>query len=182
MATATENAKHWGILAEFETTPSLYHACEDVRDAGYTKWDAHTPFPVHGLDDAMGMKKSVLPWIVLVCGLTGTTIATALQGWVHSIEYPLVISGKPLFALPAYVPIMFELSVLLSAFGCVFGMLALNKLPQLNHPLMASERFERVTDDRFFISIESTDPKFDADETRALLEKAGATHIEFVGK
>ncbi len=172
--------KAWGLLAEFETAQDVYHACEGVRDAGYTKWDAHTPFPVHGLDGAMGLKPSVLPWIVLCMGLTGTTIAVSLQYWVHSVEYLIVISGKPFLAGPAYVPIIFELSVLLSAFGCLFGMLGLNKLPMLNHPLFRSRRFERVTDDRFFISIEATDPRYDADSTAELLRKAGASHVEVV--
>ena len=177
---AAKTSRSWGLLAEFESAQAIYHACAHVRDAGFRDWDAHTPFPVHGLDKAMGLKPTILPWIVLCIGLTGTATAIALQGWVHSIEYPLVISGKPFFALPAYVPIIFELSVLFSAFAAVFGMLGLNRLPMLHHPLFRSRRFERVTDDRFFISIEATDPKFDADRTRQLLEEAGATHVELV--
>jgi hypothetical protein len=173
-------ARAWGLLAEFETAAAVFHACEGVRDAGFTRWDAHTPFPVHGLDDAMGLKPTVLPWIVLALGLTGMSIAISLQYWVHSVEYLIVISGKPYLAGPAYVPIIFELSVLFSAFGCVFGMLGLNGLPRLNHPLFRSRRFDRVSDDRFFISIESTDPKFDAQATEALLRKVGATHVEVV--
>lgn len=174
------NSQHWGVLAEFETAQTIYHACQKVRDAGFTHWDAHTPFPVHGLDGAMGLKKSVLPWIVLVCGLTGTTTAITLQWWVHAVEYPLVISGKPLFALPAYVPIIFELSVIFSAFAAVIGMLALNGLPRLHHPLLAVERFERASDDRFFISIEARDAKFDAAKTAEFLHSIGARHVELV--
>jgi hypothetical protein len=170
---------HWGALAEFESAAAIFQACEKTRDAGFTKWDAYTPFPVHGLDDAMGLKPSFLPWIVLVIGLSGTTLAVALQYWVHAHAYELVISGKPLAAWPAYVPIIFELSVLFSAFAAVFGMLAINKLPMLNHPLFNSRRFERVTDDRFYIAIESDDPKF-GDDVFKFLEGLGATHVEYV--
>lgn len=177
---SANKTKLFGVLAEFETPATLFHACEHVRDAGFGKWDAHTPFPVHGLDGAMGMKRSKLPWIVLVFGLTGMATAFCLQSWVHSIEYPLVISGKPLFALPAYVPIIFELSVLFSAFASVFGMLALNGLPRLEHPLFGSKRFDRASDDRFFISIEAGDPKFDAEKTVEFLRGLGATHVELV--
>ncbi|MCB9507086.1 MAG: DUF3341 domain-containing protein [Myxococcales bacterium] len=170
----------WGVLAEFSSAQQIYHACEQVRDAGFKKWDAYTPFPVHGLDKAQGLPASFLPWIVLVVGLTGTATAIGLQYWVHAIAYPLVISGKPFAAWPAYVPIIFELSVLFSAFAAVFGMLAINRLPMLNHPLFTSERFGRASDDRFFIAIEATDPKFDADRTTAFLQGLGADHVEFV--
>ncbi|MFT4703713.1 MAG: hypothetical protein ACI81R_001405 [Bradymonadia bacterium] len=172
--------KHWGLLAEYNTPAELYQACEEIRDAGFQKWDAHTPFPVHGLDKAMGLPLSFLPWLVLVVGLSGTASAVALQYYVHSIAYTLVISGKPFFALPAYVPIIFELSILFSAGAAVFGMLAINRLPMWNHPLFTSRRFERVTDDRFFISIESSDPKFDGAATHDLLSGTGASHVEYV--
>ncbi len=179
-AKTTNTSPHWAVLAEFETAQAIYTACEQVRDAGYKQWDAYTPFPVHGLDKAQGLKSSFLPWIVICVGLTGTITAIALQYWVHTGGYPLVISGKPLAAWPAYVPIIFELSVLFSAFATVFGMLAINKLPMLNHPLFNSTRFERVTDDRFFIAIESTDPKYAGEGTMDFLKGIGATHVEYV--
>lgn len=171
---------HYGILAEFTTPAALYHACEQVRDAGFTRWDAHTPFPVHGLDKAMGLRRSPLPWIVLASGLTGAAAGFGLQWWVHSYAYPLVISGKPLLAWPAYIPITFELGVLFAAFGAVLGMLGLNRLPMHHHPLFRSRVFERVTDDGFFISIESWDPRFDPTATRALLESLGARNVELL--
>ena len=176
-----DGAPHYGLLAEFATPSDLYRACERVRDAGYTRWDAHTPFPVHGLDRAMGMTRSVLPWIILVMGLAGAMLGFALQTWVHSSAYPLEISGKPHFAWPAYVPITFELGVLFGALGAVFGMLGLNQLPMHYHPLFHSERFERASDDAFFVSIEASDPKFDAVTTRQLLESLGARHVELLG-
>jgi hypothetical protein len=172
--------RQYGILAEFATTADLYHACERLRDAGFTRWDAHTPFPVHGLERAMGLPRSPLPWIVLVAGLTGAAVGFGLQWWVHAAAYPLVISGKPYLAWPAYIPITFELSVLFAAFGAVLGMLGLNRLPMHHHPLFRSKVFERVTDDAFFISIESWDPQFEASATGKLLESLGARRVELL--
>lgn len=177
---ASQSNQPWGLLAEFDSTYGLYHAAEKVRDAGFQKWDAHTPFPVHGLDDAMGLGPSKLPWITLAMALTGLAFSFSLQMWVATIQYPMVISGKPLASIPAFVPIMFELTVLFGAFGTVFGMLFLNRLPMLYHPLFTSERFDRVTDDKFFISIESTDSKFDAEKTEAFLRTIGAKHVEVI--
>jgi hypothetical protein len=176
-----EGTEHFGVLARFEGPRDLYHACEEVRDAGYTRWDAHTPFPVHGLDAAMGMSPSRLPWIVLVTGLSGAVGGMLLQWWISVKAYPLVISGKPLFSWPAFVPVTFELGVLCGALGAVFGMFALNKLPMLYHPLFRSQEFERVSDDGFFISVEAWDPKFDASRTADLLRKAGARSVELIG-
>jgi hypothetical protein len=170
----------YGFLAEFTTPADLYHACERVRDAGFTRWDAHTPFPMHGIEQAMGLRRSPLPWIVLAMGLTGAALGFGLQWWVHAKAYPLVISGKPFFSWPAFIPITFELGVLFGALGAVFGMFALNRLPMHHHPLFRSKVFERVSDDGFFISIESWDPKFDQAATRTLLESLGARSVEVV--
>ena len=170
----------YGILGEFSTPADLYRACEHVRDAGFTRWDAHTPFPVHGLEKAMGLRRSPLPWIVLVLGLAGAVFGMALQWWVHTQAYPLVISGKPFFSWPAFVPVTFELGVLFAALGAVFGMFGLNRLPMHHHPLFRSRVFERVTDDAFFISIESWDPQFDPTATGKLLESVGARRVELL--
>lgn len=170
----------FGALAEFATPAELYHACEGVRDAGYTRWDAHAPFPVHGLERAMGLRASRLPWVVLVMALGGGAAGMGLQGWVSTIAYPLVISGKPFFSWPAFVPVTFELAVLGGALGAVFGMFAMNQLPTLHHPLFASKRFERASDDGFFLSIESWDPQFDRDRTVDLLRRLGAREVELV--
>ena len=173
-------AKEFGLLAEFTTTSGVYHACEKVRDAGYQAWDAHTPFPVHGLDRAMGIKRSPLPWVILVMGLSGAGSALLLQWWVAVKASPLIIAGKPLFSWQAFVPVTFEVGVLFAALGAVFGMLHFARLPRHHHPLFASRRFERVTDDRFFISIEATDPKYDPQGTLDFLQSLGATHVEKV--
>jgi hypothetical protein len=175
-----EGTPYFGALAEFATPADIYRACERVRDAGYTRWDAHTPFPVHGLEGAMGMTRSKLPFIVLVMGLGGAATGFGLQTWVHTMAYPLTISGKPFFTWPAFIPITFELGVLGGALGAVFGMLALNKLPMHHHPIFEAPRFARFSDDAFFISIESWDPKFDPIQTVRLLQSSGASHVELV--
>jgi len=170
----------YGVLARFETPGALLRACEQVRDAGYTRWDAHTPFPVHGLDRAMGMKASVLPWIVLVLGLGGAGGGMLMQWWIAAVAYPLVISGKPFFSWQAFVPVTFELGVLLAAVAAVLSMILLSRLPMHHHPLFNSSEFERASDDGFFISIESWDREFDVARTRKLLESLGAAHVETV--
>jgi hypothetical protein len=166
------------LLAEFDTPGACLHAAEKLRDAGYKYFDAHTPFPVHGMDAAMGMRPSVLGWIVLVMGITGLTAAATMILWMNGIDYPLIIGGKPPGSIPSMVPVCFELTILFSAFGAVFGMLGLNKLPRHHHPVFESERFRAATDNKFFVSVESDDPKFDPAKTRELLESAKATHIE----
>ncbi len=167
-------------LAEFDTTSGVLHAAEKVRDAGFTKWDVHTPFPIHGMDGAMGLTESKLGLIVFGAGATGLIGAFLMMLWMNGIDYPLIIGGKPPESIPSMVPILFECTVLLSGITAVFGMLGLNKLPRHHHPIFYSKRFERGSDDRFFISIEAGDPKFDLDKTRELLSSLHPTHIELV--
>lgn len=162
------------------STGELYSACEALRDAGYKDFDAHTPFPVHGLEHAMGIPPSRLPWIVLAAAITGFASALVMQIWMTVTDYPLVIGGKPFLTLPSYVPITFELTVLFSAFGAFFGMWGLNKLPRLFHPVMQHPSFARFSDDRFFVSVEATDPQYDAVKTRELLQGLGFKELEEV--
>jgi hypothetical protein len=171
-----DGTRPFALVGYFETPGQLYHACEQVKEAGF-KQDAHTPFPVHGLEKAMGLPPSKLPWIVLGHAFLGGTGIFALMAWVHAIDYPQNISGKVLFAWQAYVPVTFEITVLLSAFGAFFGMWALNRLPQLFHPVMQHPSFERASDDRFFISIETEDEAVDIERARALLKKLGAHEV-----
>lgn len=178
--TSTPTSGPFAVLAEFATPDGLLYGCQQVRDAGFTRWDAHSPFPVHGFEKAMGLSRSWVSLFVLVLGLGGAAGGMLLQWWVSVQAYPLVISGKPLFSWPAFVPIMFECGVLGGALGAVLGFLLLSRLPRHHHPLFESERFERVTDDRFFISIETADPEFDETATRELLESSGATVVETV--
>ncbi|MCH1495596.1 MAG: DUF3341 domain-containing protein [Rubripirellula sp.] len=169
-----------GIVAEYESVDSLLNACRRVRDAGYKKTDAYTPFPVHGIDKALGIKPTVLPWIVLGCGLTGTVTALVMQIWMNSIDYPYIISGKPYISLPAFIPVAFELTVLFSSFGAFFGMWALNGLPRLSNPLFTDPRFDRVTDDRFFLYVDASDDSYDEKAVREIYEQTGGEHINNV--
>ena len=168
------------MLAEYAGVDDILRACRRVRDAGYTKWDAHTPFPIHGIEEAMGVRPTILPWIVLCGGLVGLAGALLMQWWMNAVDYPYLVSGKPYFSLPAFVPITFELTVLLSALTSFFSVLALNLLPQPYHPLFRNDRFRRATSDRFFISIDGDDPLFDPAQARALLEGTGPEAIEEV--
>lgn len=177
-----EKKAQWGLLAQFETPRDIFHACEKVRDEGFTRWDTHTPFPVHGLEKAMGLSRSKLPFVVAVLGFTGAGIGMLMQWWTSAVDYPLVVSGKPYFSWPAFLPVTFELGVLFGALGAVLGMLAFCRLPQLYHSLFNSKRFEQFSDDKFFISVEAVDPKFDKKKTTAFLEGLGATHVEVVKK
>lgn len=170
----------YGLLAEFEGPGELLRASHKVRQASYTRWDAHSPFPVHGLERAMGQERSKVPWFVLIMGLTGAAVGILLQWWVSSIAYPLVISGKPLFSWPAFIPITFECGVLGGGLGALIGFLILSKLPEHYHPLFSSERFEAVSDDKFFISVEADDPRFQKKETERLLLEAGASRVELI--
>jgi mono/diheme cytochrome c family protein len=169
-----------GLLAEYDTPPQLIHAAKKIRAAGFTKWDTYSPFAVHGIDDAMGIKMTILPWFTVGAGLTGLATAILLQWWTNGYDYPWIISGKPFWSIPANVPIMFELTVLLSAVTTLVGMLLLNNLPEPSHPLDQVRRFARVTDDKFFLMIQASDPKFDSLETRALLDSTHPVAIEAV--
>ncbi len=173
-------SRPYGYLMEFAEVGPFLSATRMVRDAGFKHWDTFSPFPVHHIEDAMGMRRTVLPFLILGGGITGAALGLVMQWWMNAVDYPLNISGKPLWSVPANIPIVFELTVLLAAFGAVFGMLGMNKLPELHHPLFGSERFKRVTTDRFFIAIEARDPKFDVDRTRSFVESLGATSIELV--
>ncbi len=166
------------VLAEFAGPRELMHAAEKIRDSGFTKWDCFTPFPVHGIDDAMGTKRTKLPFIVLCAAICGGTTAIAMQWFCNAYDYPFMISGKPFFSLPSSMPVVFELSVLFSAFATLFGMLGLNGLPQLYNALFKVDNFRRVTDDKFFLGIETTDPKFNVDQTKTLLNSLHPVLIE----
>jgi hypothetical protein len=178
--TPADPAQHYGVLAEFDTPGRILRAARIVREEGYTRWDCFTPFPVHGLGRAMGLRDTRLPWAVLAAGVTGTCVALALQNWMHVADYPLNVSGKPLFSLPAQIPIAFELTILFSALAAFVGMFAWNRLPRLHHPLFSSERFRRATTDRFFLVIEASDPAFDVVRTAELLRRAGGSAVEIV--
>ncbi|MBD3266279.1 DUF3341 domain-containing protein [bacterium] len=170
----------YGLLVEFDDSLKLIDAAEKVRDQGYKQWDVHTPCPIHGLDEAMGIRPTILPWIVLVGGITGFAVAMWMQWWMNAIDYPLIISGKPFFSLPANIPIIFELTVLFSAIICVIGLFVLNDLPRWFSPLFKHPRFRRATSDRFFIFINAADPQFDRGKTQEFLNTLGGNAVEEV--
>jgi hypothetical protein len=179
-ASAQRAATLHGLLAEFPSAASLLAAARRVRQAGYVRWDVHSPFPVHGMDRAMGIRKTRLPWFAFVCGVTGVGTALLLQWYCNTHDYPYLVSGKPYFSIPANIPITFELGVLFAALGTVIGLFVLNRLPELYHPLFTRNRFAKVTTDAFFIVIEASDAKFDRKQTAELLTAAGATAVETV--
>ncbi len=170
----------YGMMAEFATPAEISHAAEKVRDAGHSRWDVYAPFPIHGIDEAMGFKHTPIALACALIGLTGAGLGFLLQWWVTGQAYPMVVQGKPFTAWESFIPITFELGILFTAFTALGGMLAFNKLPMFYHPLFKKERFLRVSDDRMIICIEAADPKFDPTKTRELLESAGATSIELV--
>lgn len=180
MSNPTGGARLHSVMAEFTDVDSLMAAATKVRDAGFRKWDCHTPFPVHGLDDAMGVKPTRLPWIVLAMGLTGCGLAVLLQWWTNAWDYPFIISGKPRWSLPANIPVIFEVTVLFSAFTAFFAMWIMNDLPRWFSPLTRKPRFARATDDRFFVVIEAADPQFDGARTADFLSGLGAAAVEEV--
>ena len=186
--------QHVGLLAEFSDPGALYHAVKDLRKKGYSRLDTFSPFPIHGMDAAMGLKTSPLGFIVFAGGLTGLALAIFLQWWTSAGEqfswwpseftnllgYPINISNKPLFAWESSVPIMFELTVLFSALAAIGGMLALNGLPKPYNPLFFSERFGSSTDDGFFLHIAAADGQFSDAATAGHLFDAGALGVESI--
>jgi len=177
---STESSKDtiYGVLAEVRNPKELIDIARTVNKNGYKKYDTFSPFPIHGMDKAMSLQKSKLGWIVLSHGLVGFIGGFSMIYYMMVVDYPLIIGGKPLMNIPAWIPVIFELTILLSAFGAVFGMFFLNGLPKLNHPLFTSENFKKATDDGFFICIEADDPQFETEKVSKLLADAGATNIE----
>lgn len=167
-----------GYLCEVDNPKELVELCKKVRDSGYTKFDAYSPFPIHGIDKAMGIPASILPWLSLTGCILGLTSAIALQVWTNGINYKIPLSGKPFIAFPAFIPVTFELTILFTAFFTVFGMFAINKLPTWYQPIFNNKSFKKVTCSGFFLSISNSDNNFDEIKTEAFLVKCGAKAIE----
>jgi mono/diheme cytochrome c family protein len=167
-----------GILAEFDGPEALKGAAAGLRAAGYARYEAYSPYPVHGLYAAMGRKRTVLPRLVLAGGIAGCLGALLLQWWTNAVDYPHWISGKPLFSLPANIPITFELLILLGALAAFGGGLALGNLPELYHPIFGCAEFRRVSTDAFFLAVDAADPRFDETGTADLLRSLGARNAE----
>jgi len=167
----------YGLGAEFPSAAALLEAAKKIYAHGFKKWDVYSPFPIHGMDHAMGFKRSRVSLFSLIGGFTGLTTAFVLIYYTSALNYPLIVQGKPYFALEPSLPIFFELTILLTAFGTVLGLLLLTLLPRLHHPVFNWDRFQRATDDGFFLVLEVADPKFDPTASRQLLQGIGGTHI-----
>jgi len=169
-----------GISGIFHDPDCVLAAAAEIRRAGYQRFDFHTPYPLHGLDEAMGIRRTILPWIALAGGVAGLAIALHLQWWTGAVNYPLVVGGKPLFAFEPSIPIAFELTVLLCAVATVVGMFALNGLPQWFSKWQNDPHFLRTMDDAFVVTVDAEDPRYHAEQTRVLLESLGAAQVRIV--
>jgi mono/diheme cytochrome c family protein len=172
--------KAFGWMAEYQDENGLLVAARKVRDSGYTKTDAFTPFPVHGIDEALGIKPTILPFMVLCAGLTGLATALTMQWWMNGVDYMYIISGKPMGITPASIPVAFELTVLFSAFTSFLGMIGLNNLPKFSNPVFTNPRFDRATNDRFFLYVEATDKYYNRESVRELLAGTQPDSLEEV--
>jgi len=161
----------------FETPGAVMHAAEQVRDAGYRRWDCITPFPIHGIDKAMGVTRSRVPRFSLAGGVTGFATGMSMIWFMDQYDYPLTVGGKPFFSPLFAFPVSYELTILFTAFATIGGMFLLNGLPMHYHPVLNYDKIRRGTDDQFFIVIERSDPRLNPENTRALLEKAGGRDI-----
>jgi len=170
-------AQPYGLVATFETPAAVYRAAEQVRDAGYKNWDVISPCPLHGLDQAMGLRRSIVPRISLAGGITGFCTGMTMIWWTGAYDYPLVVGGKPFFSPMFAFPVSYELTILFTAFATLFGMFFLNGLPMHYHPVLKYPKIKRGLDDLFFIVIEARDPRFHAANTKSLLEKIGGKDI-----
>jgi hypothetical protein len=170
-------APTYGLIASFDTAPALYQAAESVRDAGYRYWDCITPFPVHGLDRAMGLRRSIVPRISLIGGITGFCTGMSLIYFADAYANRLLVGGKPYFSPMFAFPVSYELTILFTAFATIIGMFVLNGLPMHYHPVLKYDQIRRGMDDTFFIVIEARDPRFHLANTRAMLEKIGGANI-----
>jgi hypothetical protein len=179
---AVAEKTNYGYVAEYESAEALVRAANIVYDEGYRDIDAFAPFPVHGLPEAIGFDDPRLQWMIFVGGCTGAICGFGLQWWVAASAYAHNVGGRPLFSWPAFIPVTFECTVLFSALTAVFGMLALNKLPQPHHPVFDTPNFDRASQDAFFLAVESRDAKYDEAEVRALLETTGAVNISLIGQ
>ena len=164
-------------MAEFDTPSDLVDAARKVRDAGYTRTDAFSPFPLHEIDEALGIRRSILPYLVFGGGITGLLTGLGLQYFVHVLDYPINVGGRPYFSLPSFIPPSYELTILFAAFTAVFGMLFLNGLPQPYHPVFNVPRFALATREKFFLIIEARDPKFDYGEVKKFMQELNPQEV-----
>ncbi|MEZ0326912.1 MAG: DUF3341 domain-containing protein [Fimbriimonas sp.] len=172
----------FAMVAEFETADELLAAAEAARDAGFKDIDCYTPFPIHGLSEAMGFRDARVPWFIFTGGMIGAFFGYSLQWYTAVVDYPLNVGGRPLNSLPAFFPVMFECTILFSALTAVFGMLAMNKLPQPYHSIFNTPGFERASQDRFFLEIGATDKRYDSRRTKEFMEGLNPLNVTEVAE
>lgn len=186
----TSRGQLYAVVAEFDSVAAVMDAAQRIRDAGYSRWDVHSPMPIHGINQAMGLRPTILPWITLVHGLLGCGLGLLLVWWINASTIPglpanlqgyrYLVSGKPIFSLPANIPVIFEMTVLFAAIGTLLGLLGLNKLPMLSTPLQNSRLMRRATTDRFLVVLGAEDPQFDGERTMEFLRGLQPRAIELV--
>jgi len=167
-------------MAEFTSPDELVHAARAAYDAGYRRMDAYSPLPIHGLAQAIGFRRTRVPLIVLLGGLAGCMGGFFLQYWISAVDYPINVGGRPYNSWPSFLPVTFELTILVAAFAAILGMLALNGLPMPYHPVFNVERFALASRDRFFLCIEAVDPRFDREATNVFLQSLHPAHVSAV--
>ncbi len=169
--------KIYGLMAEFDTATQMVEAARKIREAGYKKTDGFSPFPLHEIDEALGIKRSILPYLVFGGAVVGAIAGLGLQYFVHVQDYPLIVGGRPFFSLPSFIPATYELTILFAGFTAVFGMLFLNGLPQPYHPVFNVPRFALASREKFFLLIETKDAKFDYEETRSFMQSLNPQEV-----
>lgn len=180
MSGGRENGAIYGLIAEFHSPPEIVAAAHEMRAAGYRKLDAFTPFPIEELSHALELPPSKMPLLVLIGGVIGCLTGFFFQYWVSVVAYPENVGGRPHNSWPAFIPVTFELTILVAALFAVLGMLALNGLPMPHHPVFNVERFALASRDRYFLCVEARDPAFDLQATRELLLRLDATEVSEV--
>lgn len=167
----------YALVGEFNSAEELTHAAEAARLAGYRKMDAYSPFPIHGLSEAIGFRDTKVPWTVFIFGLIGVTCGYSLQYYTSVIDYPMNVGGKPLNSIPAFIPVSYECTILFAAFSAAIGMFIYNRLPMPYHPIFNAMNFERASQDKFFLAIEAVDPQYDAKKIESLMKSHGAVEV-----
>lgn len=180
MTTSPNSKKLYGLLIKLNSVDEVLGVARAIRDAGYQLWDAITPFPVHGLDKAMGIKRSKIPYLTLAGGLTGFCTGVLMVWYMNAYDYPLIVGGKPFFSPIFPFPVFYELTILFAAFGTFFGMFFMNRLPQHHHPIFEAPGIEKGSDDGLFIYIEAKDQRFKLQETTALIENIVSNRIQAI--
>lgn len=173
-------SKPYGYIARFDTAPAIYEAAKKVRAAGFTRWDVLTPFPIHGMDDAMGITRSKVPVFTFIGGFFGFWTGMFIAWYMGAFDYPLIVSGMPFFSPIFPFPVAYELTILLAAFGTLGGMFITNQLPMHHHPVMAYDKFHQFTDDQFAVVIESEDALFNESGTKDFLQQLNPIEITLI--